>query len=433
MKKIFISLAVITAVAGLILFVPIPKGSYDDGGTREYEALTYKIVRWNRLTSDGTYHKTSVYWGADRRLSLDELFARETPYMPTVDDPPIENAVDFDAQYIRTDGYHEDALYPAVTVIRSTIALNRYYHQHKDLYDLERRDHPASDSTIGFLDACDRYDEAFFQDKALLLVLLEEPSGSIRHKVTSVQQRADGKLSVNISPIIPEAGTDDMAQWHIFVEVAADIADEDEIVLSFPSGYDGETAPAREDVVYQNKFAEVVLPLPDGWEYETLDDGIRFYPTGQDGHLRLSYTNAFGVCGTGLQYDTVTLGGYETEQGTYDNRDVWSYIVLPEEWYTVGDYVILNEGADAWWDDYGDEAMAILDGIRIYEKVTMEDKAIVFAKEVCNIEYDSIRAEFDTERAVWLIDFSTEGFDGGDQLVTVDGFTGEILEIEYGE
>ncbi len=428
MKKMFIIGLSVALLIALILFFPVPKGTYDDGGSREYEALTYKIIRWNRITDDGVYRQTRIYWGDDKRLSPDELFALEPIHKPTAG-----GVVDFEAQYIRTDGYHENAVYPAVTVIRSAKELNAYYNQNKNLYQLERRENLASDSTIGFLDACDRYDDAFFNEKSLILILLEEPSGSIRHKVTAVQQTADGKLTVNISTIVPEVGTDDMAQWHLFVAVDTIVADETDIVLSFPSENNGDDIPAREDVVYQNKFADVIVPLPEGWEYTMLDDGIRFWPTGHNGHLRLSYTDAFGVCGTGLQYETILLGGYEAEQGTYDNHKLWDYIVLPQEWYSVGDYVIYNEGADAWWDDHGDEAMAILDGIAVYEKVTMEDKAIVFAKEVCNIEYDTIDAVFDTERAVWEIAFYIAGIDGGDQVVTVDGFTGEILEIEYGE
>ena len=432
MKKIvWIGLSVVLAI-GLILFFPVPKGSYDDGGSREYEALTYKIIRWNRLTDNGVYHKTRIYWGADKRLPIDELFAREVPFMPTVDDPPIPDTVDFKAQYIRTNGYHADAVYPAVTVIRSKIELNRYYQQYKDLYNLERCADPAADSTIGFLDACDRYDDAYFKENCLILILLEEPSGSIRHTVTAVQQATNGKLTVNMSRITPEIGTDDMAQWHIFVETAAGVADADDITVVFPPK-SGMTIPTYAMSVYQNNTAVVAVPLPDGWEDAILDDGIRFWPTGHNGYLQLSYTDFFGVCGTGLQCNTITLGGYEAEQGTYDNHKLWDYIVLPEEWYSVGDYVIYNHGADAWWDEYGEEAMAILNGINIHDKVTTEDNAIVIAKEVCNIEYDSIRAEFDTDRAVWLIDFYTEGFVGGDQLVTVDGFTGKILEIEYGE
>ena len=312
MKKIaFISFLII-----LVLFVPIPKGSYDDGGTREYEALTYKIVRWNRLTSDGVYRKTRVYWGADKRLPIDELYARETSVMPTVDDPPVADAVDFDAQYVRTDGYHENARYPAVTVIRSTIELNRYYHQHKDVYDLERRADPASDSTIGFLDACDRYDDAFFEEESLILVLLEEPSGSIRHRVTAVQKAESGSLTVNISHIVPEIGTDDMAQWHIFVETAANVADTDDITVAFPSKSDIDTAPAHTEAMY------------------------------------------------------------------------------------------ITEG-----------------------------NAIAYAKDVCTVEYEIILAEFDTAQAVWKILFMMDDMytDGGGQTVTVDGFTGEILAIEYGE
>ena len=41
-KKILISVIAIVVLAA-ILFVPIPRGSYDDGGTREWVALTCKI------------------------------------------------------------------------------------------------------------------------------------------------------------------------------------------------------------------------------------------------------------------------------------------------------------------------------------------------------------------------------------------------------
>jgi len=65
-----------------ILFVPIPKGSYDDGGTREFVALTYKIVRWHRLYDDGVdkaaiYEKTRFYGPADRNTPIGELWERE--------------------------------------------------------------------------------------------------------------------------------------------------------------------------------------------------------------------------------------------------------------------------------------------------------------------------------------------------------------------
>ena len=51
---------------------------YKDGGTKEYKALTYKIVVWNRLLGeDSTYHKTSVFWFPNNFKSLDELWVLE--------------------------------------------------------------------------------------------------------------------------------------------------------------------------------------------------------------------------------------------------------------------------------------------------------------------------------------------------------------------
>ena len=61
----------------LILFLPIPKGQLKDGGTREFQALTYKIIRWNRLHEGGTYQKTKIYFGKDAYKSVDSLWDRE--------------------------------------------------------------------------------------------------------------------------------------------------------------------------------------------------------------------------------------------------------------------------------------------------------------------------------------------------------------------
>lgn len=74
-KKVIIP--VIIAVVLAILFVPIPTGVYKDGGTREYSALTYKIVKWNRLTGDSTYDKTRLYFFPYNFKSIDGLWHLE--------------------------------------------------------------------------------------------------------------------------------------------------------------------------------------------------------------------------------------------------------------------------------------------------------------------------------------------------------------------
>ena len=75
-KKIIITVIAIVFFLA-IFFTPIPKSPYRDGGTREYSALTYKIVDWNRLTDDGVYEATKVYWFPNNFKSIDDLWANE--------------------------------------------------------------------------------------------------------------------------------------------------------------------------------------------------------------------------------------------------------------------------------------------------------------------------------------------------------------------
>ena len=127
-------------------------------------------------------------------------------------------AIPFEAQIIRTNGYQEGVTYPKVTLIDSAEDLNRYYEENRDLYDFSHKETVYSDTTIGFVDAIERYDDAWFRDHQLIVVLLEEGSGSVRHRVAEVNGGA--APAVSISRLVPEVGTDDMAQWHILIETA---------------------------------------------------------------------------------------------------------------------------------------------------------------------------------------------------------------------
>lgn len=79
-KKIWIAALLVIALLG-VLFVPVQTGVYKDGGTVEYRALTYRVVKWNRLTEDGTYEKTRCYFFGDLFKSIDQLWEREEPYV----------------------------------------------------------------------------------------------------------------------------------------------------------------------------------------------------------------------------------------------------------------------------------------------------------------------------------------------------------------
>ena len=135
-----------------------------------------------------------------------------------------EKFVEFAAQYIRTDGYIDGEKYPKIVWITSVSEIEEYYNANKDKYYLESIENPYSDQTIGFQDAVKKYNDSFFEDHDLLFVILEEGSGSIRHEVTGVKMvpTQDNHLSLQpeIDIITPECGTDDMAEWHIMIELS---------------------------------------------------------------------------------------------------------------------------------------------------------------------------------------------------------------------
>lgn len=132
-----------------------------------------------------------------------------------------------------------------------------------------------------------------------------------------------------------------------------------------------------EPIGYSTEYANISLRLSEDWEYDTFEGpdefsqngeeqyfGIEIWPCGHsDGKIRIEYSPYFAVCGTGLTGKKTTIGNYEASMGFYDNNETWSFIALSGE--AQRDYVILNEGTDEWWSDYGIEAMAILDTLLV--------------------------------------------------------------------
>lgn len=263
--------------------------------------------------------------------------------------------LDFAANYIRTDGYHENMVYPQMQVIRSADQLQSYCRENESLYEFDQ----GTDGAESFLEVCSRYDEAYFEKQCLILVLLQEGSGSIRHKVDRVGT-VDDETVISIQTITPEVGTCDMALWHILIEPEAG--------LEIPKGGEvtlllDETLAANPErtVTYSNQQAQISVQLLAGWTSSVTDDGITLWPENRaDGKLRISYyPGGFGVCGTGLSSKEIQLGKNKAMQGTYDGANVWDFISIGRQ------YAVINEGADVWWATYGQEAMQILETLTV--------------------------------------------------------------------
>lgn len=80
-KKLFKKITIGVLIGMLVCLVPIPSGVYEDGGTRAYTALTYKVVHWKRIADDGTYNAACTYLIPKNFKSIDELWHYEVDKM----------------------------------------------------------------------------------------------------------------------------------------------------------------------------------------------------------------------------------------------------------------------------------------------------------------------------------------------------------------
>ena len=74
----------------------------------------------------------------------------------------------------------------------------------------------GSVSNGGFTEGLAALDEAFFAEQSLLILYVEEGSGSYRHRVDQVIAE-DGTVTVTLTTLQPEIGTCDMAYWAILI------------------------------------------------------------------------------------------------------------------------------------------------------------------------------------------------------------------------
>jgi len=143
--------------------------------------------------------------------------------------------------------------------------------------------------------------------------------------------------------------------------------------LAFPA-VPGETSVAVgvpeqwREVRYEEHGAFITLSIPESWAYavtsideESLDagiaGGITLWPLGrEEGKLFFGYyPDLFAVCGTGLESEEMVLAGQKVSVGTYDGGRLWDFIRFGEH------FAVWGQGHEAWWSEYGDIAMAILD------------------------------------------------------------------------
>lgn len=77
LKNKIIALVCVLSVIILVIFLPTSTTLHLDG-TREYQSLTYRIVKWNRFLNDeNSYTKTSVYFMTNIQKDIEQLWRKE--------------------------------------------------------------------------------------------------------------------------------------------------------------------------------------------------------------------------------------------------------------------------------------------------------------------------------------------------------------------
>ncbi len=288
----------------------------------------------------------------------------------------------FEAQYIELhlNGEMQDGL----TVVRSRAELENYGDGiiNKDYDTLEYSNGQASFNTL-----TEKYTDEFFKSSQLIICTVTEPSCNNRHKVLSLTDE-----KVEIERIIPEAGDDAMAKWAIMVE--CEIFDTSELNI-YLDGQNKTGTPA--DVTAYGGVTSLSIHIPKGWEYEVKnidgeykEYGIYFHPKGEVGRLYLNYQTALGLCGTGLETEKITVAGYDCDKLTWDGKPVWDMIDFNVDFGAVN---VRNDNA-TWLDERYDEAMQILDSIKIKGPSMTAKRAEQLAIAEYNAEYDLCRSYY---------------------------------------
>ena len=102
--------------------------------------------------------------------------------------------IDFYVQYVRGSSFSSP-----ITVITSKDEFDKFYKKYdKGQYS---------------------YSDDFFEENYIVVVSLWEPSGSIRHRVESIDENGN----IVISRLLPEIGTDDIGEWSIIIGLSNDV------------------------------------------------------------------------------------------------------------------------------------------------------------------------------------------------------------------
>lgn len=159
---------------------------------------------------------------------------------------------------------------------------------------------------------------------------------------------------------------------------------------------DTDNSEAVEEVVSQSgPKGTISLEIPADWEYELCSEnsgklingeyGINIYPKGvSKGYISIASVDSFGVCGTGLKEEKMTLAGYAANKGTFDNHAYWDFVAFNGKNEGI---VAFTYEVESWWSEYEKQVWEILDTLQ-YSKAESESVSEIRLSEEEKREYE---------------------------------------------
>lgn len=120
--------------------------------------------------------------------------------------PPEDGSVPFSAKFVRISRRYEDGFSQAATVADNRDSLN----------DLLSAGNAYSGKTLP--EETEAYTDEWFETHRLIVIALQESTGSARHNVRSVTYTESGAV-VKLKRLCPNVTTCDIAHWLIFIEL----------------------------------------------------------------------------------------------------------------------------------------------------------------------------------------------------------------------
>lgn len=216
----------------------------------EYETPeNYNPVETYRIDEQGDYHRVHCVTDSFGRFENGNYrFVKETKlyenrvltergstwfeftvlWMSPKAEDEKRKPIDFTAHYVRTGYVSDEGRTAALTVFHSRAKLEAYYEKNKRRAGFPKSYGSYGEAMPSFLGLMDRYDEAYFEDRVLIMLERDEGSGSFRHVTDFVEEGPEGKLFIGMHTVAPFVSSDDMANWHILIELPKGVSVESE-------------------------------------------------------------------------------------------------------------------------------------------------------------------------------------------------------------